>query len=66
MTEIECTEVDFDVLEAETANAYLFVTDPNSEDEHRVWVPKSLVRSVNVEECHFTVPVWFAEKEGLV
>lgn len=48
-------------LKHETAGAFLICT----EDGKDLWVPKSL-SEYDEEEKVITVPMWFAQKEGLI
>ncbi len=57
----ETTEIDFDSIKHETPNATLFEADGKE-----FWIPKSVIGTVDESAGTVEVPVWFAEKEGLV
>lgn len=57
----ESTNIDFDRIAHRTADATLF-----DNGDGGFWVPNKLIDEIDEEARTVTVPVWFAEKEGLV
>ncbi len=35
-------------------------------DEGNVWIPRSLIHQLDETKGEMEIPVWFAEKEGLI
>ncbi len=63
MSNIDEEYPDFDYIEikSQTPHAYLF----KCEDDIEVWIPKSEIE-LNEENNTFNIPLWLAEKKGLV
>lgn len=55
---METVEIDYDKIDFETDNALLYVIEGNN-----VWIPKSVLS--DDDGSSITLPLWFADKEGL-
>ena len=57
----ETTLIDFDEIKHDTGRATLFDIDGDD-----IWIPNSLIVDIWDHDHQVEIPVWFAEKEGLV
>ena len=55
--------ISFHEVRYETEDAYLIEFN---EDEEDVWIPKSEVVELDVDNCELTIPYWLAYEKGLI
>lgn len=60
MQQNEEVTVDYDDMKTETAKAYLFQIDGSN-----IWLPKSQVIDLDLQQQYVTIPEWLASEKGL-